>query len=42
MIITGMAHYESVCKKKLVEWYHKNRPEVELDQWRRNLCGIYL
>lgn len=29
MIITGMAHYESVCKKKLVEWYRKNRPGVE-------------
>lgn len=28
MIITGMAHFESVCKKKLVEWYNdpnKNR-----------------
>lgn len=24
MIITGMAHFESVCKKKLVEWYNKN------------------
>lgn len=24
MIITGMAHYESVCKKKLVEWYNKS------------------
>ncbi len=23
MIITGMAHFESVCKKKLVEWYNK-------------------
>ena len=22
MIITGMAHFESVCKKKLVDWYH--------------------
>ena len=22
MIITGMAHFESVCKKKLVEWYN--------------------
>lgn len=31
MIITGMAHYESVCKKKLVEWYRKNRPEAEID-----------
>lgn len=31
MIITGMAHFQSVVKKKLVEWYHKNRPEVEID-----------
>lgn len=31
MIITGMAHFESVAQKKLVEWYHKNRPEVQID-----------
>lgn len=31
MIITGMAHYQSVCKKKLVEWYRKNRPGVDID-----------
>lgn len=31
MIITGMAHYESVCKKKLVEWYRENLPEEEID-----------
>ena len=24
MIITGMKHFESVCKKKLVEWYNNN------------------
>lgn len=24
MIITGMAHFQSVCKKKMVEWYNKN------------------
>ena len=24
MIITGMEHFQSVCKKKLVEWYNKN------------------
>ena len=36
MIITGMAHFESVCKKKLVEWYnssdnvHKGPDYVEL------------
>lgn len=32
MIITGMAHYESVCKKKLAEWYRKSYPEVEIDR----------
>lgn len=31
MIITGMAHFQSVAQKKLVEWYHKNRPEVQID-----------
>lgn len=24
MIITGMEHFQSVCKKKMVEWYNKN------------------
>lgn len=27
MVITGMAHFESVCKKKLVEWYNKHETE---------------
>ena len=31
MIVTGMGHFQSVCKKKLVDWYHKNKPEVEID-----------
>lgn len=31
MIITGMDHFQSVCKKKLVEWYHTHRPEVYID-----------
>ena len=26
MIITGMEHFQSVCKKKLVEWYNKECP----------------
>ena len=32
MIITGMEHFQNVCKKKLVEWYNKKNalasPEV--------------
>jgi len=31
MIITGMKHFESVCQKKLVEWYRTNRPEIKID-----------
>ena len=31
MIITGMKHFESVCQKKLVEWYNKHRPETPID-----------
>lgn len=31
MIIIGMNHFQRVCLKKLVEWYTKNYPDVELD-----------
>lgn len=33
MIITGMKHFESVCKKKLIEWYaeHENK-KLEADE----------
>ena len=31
MIITGMDHFQSVCKKKIVEWYQKNRQEINID-----------
>lgn len=24
MIITGMAHFESVCKKKMADWYNEH------------------
>lgn len=37
MIITGMKHFESVCEKKLIEWYHKNRPEIEI-----NLGNVFI
>jgi hypothetical protein len=37
MIITGMDHFQSVCKKKLVEWYQKNRPDAEID-----LSNVYI
>lgn len=31
MIITGMAHFQSVARKKLVEWYCKNKPGVQIN-----------
>ena len=30
MIITGNAHFESVCQKKLLEWYREHKPETEI------------
>jgi hypothetical protein len=31
MIITGMDHFQSIAKKKLVEWYNKHIPETQID-----------
>ena len=34
MIITGMDHFQSVCKNKLVEWYNDNfafRNKMDID-----------
>lgn len=32
MIITGMKHFENVCKTKLVDYYNKNESKsIELD-----------
>lgn len=30
MMITGMEHFQSVCKKKLVEWYNEHE-ETKID-----------
>lgn len=30
-IITGMEHFQSVCKKKLVEWYNEHE-ETKIDK----------
>lgn len=36
MIITGMKHFESVCLKKMVEWYNRVQTDgfcqIELDE----------
>lgn len=41
MIITGMVHFESVCKKKLVEWYNKN-DDIYHTQQRIDLDNVYV
>ena len=40
MIITGMDHFQSVCKRKLVEWYKKNRPEEFVFTVDRENCDV--
>lgn len=32
MIITGMQHFESVCKKKMVDWYNSHMLEGEIER----------
>ena len=36
MIITGMDHFQSVCKRKLVEWYNTNT------QQRIDLSNVFV
>ena len=31
MVITGMAHFQSVCKRKLVNWYNNQIGETKID-----------
>lgn len=31
MIITGMEHFQSVCKRKLVEWYNAQKTLENID-----------
>lgn len=45
MIITGMEHFQSVCKKKLVEWYNdcnKNKAQVNGDMPRIDLSNVFV
>lgn len=31
MVITGMAHFQSVCKRKLVNWYNNQIGATQID-----------
>lgn len=39
MVITGMAHFQSVCKRKLVNWYNNQvgATKIDLD----NVCIVW-
>ena len=41
MIITGMDQFQSVCKKKLVEWYNKN-DDLYHTQQRIDLSNVFV
>lgn len=41
MIITGMKHFQNVCKKKLVEWYNTNA-DIYHTQQRINLDDVFV
>ena len=41
MIITGMEHFQSVCKRKLVEWYNRNMlPRYQGTAFMRNIHSM--
>lgn len=46
MIITGMDHFQSVCKKKLVEWYNNssfpNKGREPEDIRKINLSNVFV
>ena len=42
MIITGMEHFQSVCKKKLVEWYNNHYPKSEYEMGHIELDNVYV
>lgn len=42
MIITGMAHFESVCKNKLVEWYNKRHEECPMTNPKIDLDNVFV
>ena len=42
MIITGMEHFQSVCKKKLVDWYNTHYPKNEFEMRHIELDNVFV
>lgn len=42
MIITGMDHFQSVCKRKLVEWYNARSPMTMPGTSEIDLSNVFI
>ena len=42
MIITGMDHFQSVCKRKLVEWYNARSPMIMPGTSEIDLSNVFI
>lgn len=42
MIITGMEHFQSVCKKKLVEWYNNDEVVIPSRKGYIDLSNVFI
>ena len=42
MIITGMDHFQSVCKRKLVDWYNNRRPADNEEKESIGLDNVFI
>ena len=44
MIVTGMEHFQSICKRKLVEWYNTNEksPCIQRDMEDIDLSNVFV
>ena len=42
MIITGMDHFQSICRSKLVEWYNNNQINEDMIELKINLSDVFV
>ena len=42
MIITGMDHFQSICRSKLVEWYNNNQIDEDMIELKINLSDVFV
>lgn len=42
MIITGMAHFQSICKRQLVDWYNNRRPADDKEKETIDASNVFI